>query len=242
MARTKSKPIKNSKVKLSLLERSRLVLDKQSSSSRVAASERVPIERYFRRRPGTAALSEIRVAQKETRLIIAKASFKRLVKETVEIVFDKGLKRKLIGNVFPTGNFRFNPDALEAIQEDAEFYLIKIMKESLLNCIHGNRVTVNAKDVIRETTRLNLDITLDQEILEPVKNVTNPAIKKLARRAGITRISIDFYDQCISVLKYRLKTILGYSILYTENCNRNTIFASDVVNATHRSGMLLYGF
>ena len=87
------------------------------------------------------------------------------------------------------------------------------------------------------------------------------AIRRLARRGGVKRISGLIYEETRGVLKIFLENvshpylILRYtsrptfppqvirdSVTYTEHAKRKTVTALDVVYALKRSGRTLYGF
>jgi len=85
-----------------------------------------------RRRPGVVALKEIRAYQKSTDLLIKKAPFQRLVREIAY-----GLDEKL----------RFKLDAILALQEASEAYLVGLFEDTNLCSIHAKRVTIMAKDL-----------------------------------------------------------------------------------------------
>ena len=88
--------------------------------------------RNFRYRPGTVALREIKRYQKATNLVLLKAPFQRLVRGICE-----GIDAQL----------RFQSQALLAMQEATEMYLVGIFEDTNLCAIHANRVTVMKKDM-----------------------------------------------------------------------------------------------
>ena len=85
-----------------------------------------------RYRPGTVALREIRRYQKSTDLLIRKLPFRRLVRE--------------IAQDFKT-DLRFRPDAISALQEASEAYLVGLFEDTNLCAIHAKRVTIMPKDI-----------------------------------------------------------------------------------------------
>jgi len=85
-----------------------------------------------RYKPGMRALKDIRKYQKSTELLIPKSSFVRLVKEIVQ-------KEK--------GDLRIQASAVLALQEAAEMFVVNMFEYSNYCAIHGNRVTVQAKDI-----------------------------------------------------------------------------------------------
>ena len=89
----------------------------------------------------------IRHFQKRTELLIRKLPFARLVRELTEEYlknhprvkahFDKG-----------GGHIRYQSDAIGALQEAAEAYLIGLFEDTNLCAIHARRVTIMPKDVL----------------------------------------------------------------------------------------------
>jgi histone H4 len=75
-----------------------------------------------------------------------------------------------------------------------------------------------------------------------IQGVTKPAIRRLARRAGVKRISGLIYDETRGVLKVFLESVIRDAVTYTEHARRKTVTAMDVVYALKRQGRTLYGF
>jgi len=75
-----------------------------------------------------------------------------------------------------------------------------------------------------------------------IEGITKPAIRRLARRGGVKRISALIYQDTRVVLKSFLENVVRDSITYTEHARRKTVTALDVVYALKRQGRTLYGF
>ena len=75
-----------------------------------------------------------------------------------------------------------------------------------------------------------------------IEGVTKPAIRRLARRGGVKRISFDIYKEIRDVLSGFLRNVVRDAITYTEHAHRKTVTAMDVVYALKRQGRTLYGF
>ena len=82
--------------------------------------------------PGTVALWEIRRYQKTTKLLIRKLPFACLVRE--------------IAQDFKT-DLRFQREAISALQEAGEAYLVGLFEDTNLCAIHAKRVTIMPKDI-----------------------------------------------------------------------------------------------
>ena len=90
------------------------------------------LKKPMRWRPGMVALREIRRYQKSTDLLIRKLPFSRLVRE--------------IAQDFKT-DLRFQPQAIGALQEALEAYLVGLFEDTNLCAIHKKRVTIMPKDI-----------------------------------------------------------------------------------------------
>jgi histone H4 len=75
-----------------------------------------------------------------------------------------------------------------------------------------------------------------------IQGITKPAIRRLARRGGVKRISGLIYEETRSVLKVFLENVIRDAVTYTEHARRKTVTAMDVVYALKRQGRTLYGF
>ena len=88
------------------------------------------VKRRFK--AGTVALREIKRYQKQTKEILPRAPFQRLVRN-ISGSIDSGL--------------RFQAHALKALQEASEAYLVGVLEDANLCAIHANRVTIMKKDM-----------------------------------------------------------------------------------------------
>ena len=79
------------------------------------------------------------------------------------------------------------------------------------------------------------EITFDQ-------GITKPAIRRLARREGVKRISGLIYEETPGVLKVFLENVIRDAVTYTEQAKGKTVTAMDGVYALKRQGRTLYGF
>lgn len=79
-------------------------------------------------------------------------------------------------------------------------------------------------------------------VRENIQGIIKPAIRRLARRGGVKRISGLIYDETRGVLKVFLENVVRDAVTYTEHACRKTVTALDVVYALKRQGRTLYGF
>ena len=75
-----------------------------------------------------------------------------------------------------------------------------------------------------------------------IQGITKPAIRRLARRGGVKRISGLIYEETRGVLKVFLDNVIRDAVTCTEHAKRKTVTAMDVVYALKRQGRTLYGF
>jgi len=95
----------------------------------------IPRGKKRRYRPGTLALKEIRRMQNSTDLLMRKLPFARLVRE-------------IAAQWRPSGEeMRWQSQAIMALQEAAEAFLVHLFEDSNLCAIHAKRVTIMAKDM-----------------------------------------------------------------------------------------------
>ncbi|XP_041037778.1 histone H4-like [Carcharodon carcharias] len=75
-------------------------------------------------------------------------------------------------------------------------------------------------------------------LCDNIQGITKPAIRRLACRGGVKRISGLIYEETRGVLKVFLENVISD----TEHAKRKTVTAMDVVYALKRQGRTLYGF
>ena len=91
-----------------------------------------PQKKPHRYRPGTVALREIRRYQKFTELLLRKLPFQRLVWELAQD----------LGKTY----IHFQSDAIMALQETSDAYLVGLLEDANLCAVHAKRVTIMPKD------------------------------------------------------------------------------------------------
>lgn len=75
-----------------------------------------------------------------------------------------------------------------------------------------------------------------------IQGITKPAIRRLARKGGVKRISGLVYEETRGVLKTFLTDVIRDAVLYTDHAKRQTVTVLDVIYALKRQGRTLYGF
>ncbi|KAK2628415.1 hypothetical protein QTJ16_001518 [Diplocarpon rosae] len=108
---------------------------KRARNSGIQPGDPLPVRKQRRFRPGTKALKEIRQYQKSTDLLITKLPFSRLVREVAMMLRPAG-----------TG-MRWQSQAIQALQEASEAFLVHLFEDTNLCAIHAKRVTIMQKDI-----------------------------------------------------------------------------------------------
>ncbi|KAL8674364.1 MAG: hypothetical protein Q9168_001224 [Polycauliona sp. 1 TL-2023] len=106
---------------------------KRRSSGVQAQPQTRKTRRY---KPGTIALREIRRYQRTTDLLLLKLPFSRLVRE-------------IALSLVPAGGeaLRWQSQAIQALQESAEAFMVHLFEDTNLCAIHAKRVTIMQKDI-----------------------------------------------------------------------------------------------
>ncbi|KAG9138826.1 hypothetical protein Leryth_007464 [Lithospermum erythrorhizon] len=91
----------------------------------------------------------------------------------------------------------------------------------------------------RSSPTISPNHTIHRKVLrDNIQGITKPAIRRLARRGGVKRISGLIYEETRGVLKIFLENVIRDAVTY----RRKTVTAMDVVYALKRRGRTLYGF
>ncbi|XP_042540357.1 uncharacterized protein LOC122111557 [Dipodomys spectabilis] len=194
-----------------------------TKAARKSAPATGGVKKPHRYRPGTVALREIRRYQKSTELLIRKLPFQRLVRE--------------IAQDFKT-DLRFQSSAVMALQEASEAYLVGLFEDtnfSIAYTMSGRGK--GGKGLGKGGAKRHRKVLRDN-----IQGITKPAIRRLARRGGVKRISGLIYEETRGVLKVFLENVIRDAVTYTEHAKRKTVTAMDVVYALKRQGRTLYGF
>ncbi|XP_022418007.1 uncharacterized protein LOC111168543 [Delphinapterus leucas] len=195
-----------------------------TKAARKSAPATGGVKKPHRYRPGTVALREIRRYQKSTELLIRKLPFQRLVRE--------------IAQDFKT-DLRFQSSAVMALQEACEAYLVGLFEDTNLFTVTATMSGrgKGGKGLGKGGAKRHRKVLRDN-----IQGITKPAIRRLARRGGVKRISGLIYEETRGVLKVFLENVIRDAVTYTEHAKRKTVTAMDVVYALKRQGRTLYGF
>ncbi|XP_007449308.1 PREDICTED: histone H3.1t-like [Lipotes vexillifer] len=198
-----------------------------TKAARKSAPATGGVKKPHRYRPGTVALREIRRYQKSTELLIRKLPFQRLVREIAQDF---------------KADLRFQSSAVMALQEACEAYLVGLFEDTNF-FVELQQVHVmsgrgkGGKGLGKGGAKRHRKVLRDN-----IQGITKPAIRRLARRGGVKRISGLIYEETRGVLKVFLENVIRDAVTYTEHAKRKTVTAMDVVYALKRQGRTLYGF
>lgn len=109
----------------------------KSTGGRPQPGDPIPYRRPHRYKPGTVALREIRRYQHSTDLLLLRLPFARLVREIAQSLLPWNVANEL----------RFQSQAIQALQEAAEAFLVHLFEDTNLCAIHAKRVTIMQKDI-----------------------------------------------------------------------------------------------
>ena len=113
------------------------------------------------------------------------------------------------------------------------------MKKWAFGCIFKSRAAFKFE---HEEQNYNVHHFILNLVSDNIQGITKPAIRRLARRGGVKRISGLIYEETRGVLKVFLENVIRDAVTYTEHAKRKTVTAMDVVYALKRQGRTLYGF
>ncbi|KAF7673872.1 histone H3 [Alternaria burnsii] len=105
------------------------VESRRDSGKRLGQAGPAPDRAKKRYKPGTVALREIKRYQKSTDLLLLKLPFQRLAITTED------------------GPNRWQSQAIVALQEATEAFLVNLFHDANLCAIHAKRVTIQQKDI-----------------------------------------------------------------------------------------------
>merc|ERR1719252_299021 len=118
---------------------------------------------------------EIKKLQKGTDLLLRKLPFQRLVREIASE---------------QAQDLMFQSQAMAALQEATEAYMISLFEDCNLCALHTTRVTIQPKDMnLARRIRGDSIRFFSKPRGGNIAGITKPAIRRLAHRAGVKRLS-----------------------------------------------------
>ena len=202
----------------------------------LAKNKKKPMKR------GEKALRDIQRLQKSVDLCLQMNPFVRVVRD---IVAEADIRVA----------YRFERNALIALQECYEIHQVKLLEKMNLTAIHAGRQTIMSKDYT--LVKRMLDEEEDNVIPEndvprrprvglqdlmihrrrallsktPLQKICKSSILRMARRAGVTRVSAPVYGYIRGELSCYLTKVVGKAMIYTRHSQRTTIAVKDVIQS-----------
>jgi histone H3 len=197
-------------------------------AKRAKPAQKAGMRKKRRFRSGTRALQQIKKLQRSTDLLLRKRPFQRLVREIAS-----GICMDL----------KFQGQAIAALQEATESYMISLFEDCNLCALHAKRVTIKPADIKLARKIRGDDIRFPSPLGGGhIAGITEPAIRRLARRGGVKRVSGLIYADARKIMKQFLDKMVKDAVTYTEHARRKTVTAMDVVTALKRNGKRIFGF
>lgn len=75
------------------------------------------------------------------------------------------------------------------------------------------------------------------QTVQPRPALNRPAIRRLARRAGVKRVSAGIYDEAPVALRAWLQMVIHDACAYTEHARRFTVTVNDILLGLKRNGV-----
>lgn len=75
---------------------------------------------------------------------------------------------------------------------------------------------------------------------DTIQGITKPAIRRLARRGGVKRISGLMAEETRGSIKSFMENIVRDAVTYTEHARRKTVTTKDVLNSLIRNNCRMY--
>lgn len=72
--------------------------------------------------------------------------------------------------------------------------------------------------------------------------ISKPAIRRLARRGGVKRVSAGVYSEVNTMAKAKLEGLIRDAVTYCNHGKRKTVSCQDVLYALKKQGVTLIGF
>jgi histone H4 len=141
-----------------------------------------------------------------------------------------------------TKSTKENPPKENTFPEDPQNMINRNFNNNSLMAINNVINAIKSKKA-KSTNAHNYKSKRKNRTITKLKvGISNQAIRRLARRGGVKRISELIYEETRSILKLFLEKVLKDTIVYTEHSKRKTVTSLDVIYALKRQGRCLYGY
>eukprot|EP01084_Bolivina_argentea_P174209 301756_1 len=76
---------------------------------------------------------------------------------------------------------------------------------------------------------------------DTIKGITKPALRRLARRGGVKRVSAGCYEDARNLCRNFVESVVYYAMIYKNTRGKKMVGLKDVVSALKRRGNALVG-
>lgn len=167
-----------------------------------------------RYRPGTVALRNITKLQQSDAFMLQQAPFSRLVRASA-------------------GKYeRVSSKAFSILQSYVESNVVSLLHMANLIAINAKRQTVAVSDI--EIAKMGCDqfkSHYGKHKSGDGEEIKNGGILRLARQAGVKRLSTEAYDYLRGCIGHMVASVMKAAVVFTENAAHKTVTGSDVVKA-----------
>ena len=81
----------------------------------------------------------------------------------------------------------------------------------------------------------------NKSLRDNTKGISNPSIRRLARKGGVKRIAELCYDEAHRALRAFLFKVIKDTVTYTDYARRKTVITMDIVLGLKSNGVTYYG-
>lgn len=119
-----------------------------------------------------------------------------------------------------------------------------LQKESLISAVVADVVEAEkATPVPKKSFKTSKPKRFNKKQLrDNLQAITKGAVRRLARRGGVKRMSGAIYEEARQLLRQFVESTLRDTITYTEYGRRKTVVAMDVIMALKNKSITLYGY
>jgi len=75
-----------------------------------------------------------------------------------------------------------------------------------------------------------------------LESISNPGLRRLARRGGVVRASKDVFNETREILREFVDTVVKDSVMLCESSKRKTVVVNDVMYSLKRNDAALFGY
>ena len=130
--------------------------------------------------------------------------------------------------------------------QPTEIVNVPTATESKTTPVDSNaKAKIKSKRVVKTVSRVKSSKSSSARRAHPAREqqayIRAPAIKRLARRGGVKRMSLDTYEEIRNIASKYVRDILQNALVVTRHAGRKTVTAKDIVFSIQQSGHSVYG-